>query len=221
VVELQQPRENPCQDLARGLAYIEKNNCLRYLRIDYGLLEAVCRRYKAYGRDLGLKINEALGSIERSVEICREIQEVGGAAEEAYGSIYLEVKRAIDILESTKRVIDRRARGFLTMMAGLSISLTLLDIALLSGGPEDLLALLITLLAGVFSALNILIALISPIASIALGITSSSLILTGSLLYGGAIEISASIALLIVSIANTLIVIKSLNPIEDLRTRKI
>lgn len=213
---MQQPRENPCQDLARGLAYIEKNNCLRYLRIDYGLLETVCRRYKAYGRDLAVEINEALRSIERSVEICREIQQVGGAFEEPYGSIYLEVKRAIDILENTKRSIDRRARGFLTMMVGLSISLILLDIALLSTGPGDLLALLITLSAGVFSALNIVIALISPIASTALGIASSSLILSGSILSGGTIEISASIALLIVSIANTLIVIKSLSPVENL-----
>lgn len=213
---MQQPRENPCQDLARGLAYIEKNNCLRYLRIDYGLLEAVCRRYKAYGRDLAVEINEALRSIERSVEICREIQQVGGAFEESYGSIYLEVKRAIDILENTKRSIDRRARGFLTMMVGLSISLILLDIALLSTGPGDLLALLITLSAGVFSTLNIVIALISPIASTALGIASSSLILSGSILSGGTIEISASIALLIVSIANTLIVIKSLSPVENL-----
>lgn len=202
---MRQSGENPCQDLARGLAYIEKNNCLRYLRIDYGLLEAVCGMYRAYGRDLAAEINEALRSIERSVDICREIQQVGGASDELYGSIYLEVKRAMDILENTRRSIGRRARGFLTMMAGLSVSLILLDIALLSAGPGDLLALLITLSAGVFSALNIVIALISPIASIALGITSSSMILAASLLNGGAIEISASIALFIVSVANTLI----------------
>jgi len=191
---------DPCKDLARELAHIERSGCLRYLRVDYSILDNVCR-YRKLFRSSGERVYLAYTSVKRASEECSNIQGVlDTSIDDIYGTIYLEVKRAMDMLEEEWSIL-RNALGRLRRITiGSSASLLLLDAALLMVAPENLAVLLALVAVAMFSALITALPGVAPRLSTSMPIALALVLLAISAGVRDPVKLSASIAVLAVLI---------------------
>jgi len=189
-----------CSEIARELAHIERSGCLRYLKVDYSALDRVCTYRRLLG-SAGERLYTALSSVKRASEGCSRLQEAPDALkEDIYGSIYLEVKRALDLLEEEGKELGRGLGRLRRVAIGSSASLLLLDAALFMVAPQDLLVIALLITVAVFSALNMALSSAAPRLSTSIPVALGLLLLASSFEVGDPAKLSASAALLAVLI---------------------
>ncbi len=194
-----------CEALARELAYVEGSGCLRYIRIDYGLLSEACRSQRIW-RNAEQKILEALSEVKRSSEICRALQEAPEhMREELYGQIYFGIKRAIDRLEECSRIAREAISPLRRTALGFSTSIIFLGASSLISMPQNLLAMVMLIAVILFSAYNIALTYIEPRLSITSTLILCLALLAINILIGDTIRLYISAAILTILIIDLVV----------------
>jgi hypothetical protein len=194
-----------CETLARELAYVESSGCLRYIRIDYGLLSEACRSWRVW-KNAEQEILEALSEVKRSSEICKALHEAPEhVREELYGQIYFRIKRAIDRLEECLRIAREAISPLRRITLGFSASIIFLGASSLISIPQNLLALAMLIAIILFSAFNIALTYIEPRLSVTFTLILCLILSASNILIGDVIRLYVSAAILAILIIDLVI----------------